>query len=33
MKKGVIELIVILLIALPTGILTIRYFFKNSILF
>jgi len=33
MNKGILELIVIMLIALPVGILTIRYFFKNSILF
>jgi methyl-accepting chemotaxis protein len=33
MNKGILELIVIMLIALPVGILTIRYFFRNSILF
>lgn len=33
MNKGVLELMVILLIALPTGILTIRYFFKGSMIF
>lgn len=33
MNKGILELIVIMLIALPVAILTIRYFFKNSILF
>lgn len=33
MRKEIISLLIILIIALPVGILTIRYFFKNSILF
>ena len=33
MSKGIIELIAIMCIALPIGLLTVRYFFKGSILF
>ncbi len=33
MNKGILELLIIMLVALPSGIITIRYFFKKSIFF
>ncbi len=33
MSKGLLEIVLIMLVAIPIGILTIRFYFKNSILF